>query len=357
MRTLAILLLIICGASPAAPAQDAGLARTLDSLRTAIGASGAGAAVIFADGRRWSGVSGEAWAGQPVTDTTLFELGSVTKTYTAALVLQLVGDRALRLDDTLGAYVTDVPGVQGATIRQLLNHTSGIPDVWQNPRLVPAIMRNPARAWTVGETLGYLDSAAARTPGWRYSSTGYLLLGRVIERVTGMPLAAALRARLLEPLRLEHTFFEAGEAVRGQKAHAFLDLNRDGTSEDLNALTPTTAFVSAAWAAGGMTATTADAAAWMRALLHGTALDSAGRAMLWTLVDRPDGNRHGLGLLVIGADSTMLAGHLGNSTGFSAAVFHAPASGITVALLTNAHGVHLRDPVLALLRAAERRRN
>ena len=103
-----------------------------------------------------------------------------------------------------------------------------------------------------------------------------------------------------------------------------------------------------------MTATAEDAARWMRALHEDRVLDAKSRTEMTRTVDRPDGNRHGLGLLVLGRDSTQLSGHLGNSAGFSAAVFHAPAHGITIALLTNADSKPMREPARALLVAARR---
>jgi D-alanyl-D-alanine carboxypeptidase len=338
-----------------AGAQDTALQRTLDSLRLAAGAMGASAAVIFPDGRVWTGVSGEAAAGRPVTPATLFELGSVTKTYTAALVLQLAAERRLSLDDSLARWLPDFPGAATIRVRQLLNHTAGIYDVWRDPRLVPALIQDPARRWRPEETLGFLrEPAFAPGSGWGYSSTGYLLLGMIVERAGGAPVHEAVRRRLLGPLGLTATWFEAAESANGEKAHAFVDVNRDGTAEDLTALMPATSFHTASWTAGAMTATAVDAARWMHALHTGPVLDAASRRLLLTLVNRGDGHRHGLGVLVVGPDSAMLSGHLGNSAGFSAAVFHSPPTGITVSLLTNVNGVSMREPARAMLATATR---
>jgi D-alanyl-D-alanine carboxypeptidase len=348
--------LITCLSAPAAT-QDLVLQATLDSLRTSTNTAGATAAVIFPDGKVWTGASGEAWTGQPATPGTLFELGSITKTYTAALVLRLAAAGTLALDDPLTRWLPDFPASSGVTLRHLLNHTSGIHNLTDDPRYIPALIQNPARHWTAREQFEFVGPAAfAPGTGWGYSNTGYLLLGLVAEKAGGASIATLMRRELLEPLNLKQTFFEVEDSVSGEKAHAFLDINGDGTPEDLSALIPRTAFITAAWTAGAMTASAEDAARFMRAVHEGPGLDAPGRTQMQTTVNRTDGNRHGLGLLVIGQDSALLSGHLGNSAGYSGAVFHSPTLGITIALLTNRDAVGMREPARALMAAARRAR-
>jgi D-alanyl-D-alanine carboxypeptidase len=343
------------------PARDvvsqAPLQQTLDSLRTAVAAHAASATVIFPDGRIWTGASGEAWPGQPAAAGTAFELGSITKTYTAALILKLSAAGKLSLDDPVARWVPQFPGSGGATIRQLLNHSSGIASVTEDPKFIPALIQNPMRSWTPEEQFAFVGPPKfAPGAGWAYSNTGYLLLGLAAQKAGGADVGALMRRELLAPLGLTRTFFEPGDSVTLEKAHAFVDIDRDGKPEDLSAMIPRTSFITSAWTAGAMSATAEDAARWMRALHEGPFLDPALRSAMRTTVDRPDGNRHGLGLLIIGRDSSELSGHLGNSAGFSAAVFHAPASGITIALLTNADAKPMREPARALLAAARRAR-
>jgi D-alanyl-D-alanine carboxypeptidase len=346
MRPTAILVAALVPAL--ARAQEAALQHTLDSLRTALGAHGASAAVVFPDGRLWAGASGEAHAGAPVTDSTRFEIGSITKTFTAALVLRLAQEGRLRPDDTLARWVPDFPGAAGITLRQLLNHTSGLADVFQHPRYIPSVLRDPARRWRPADAFALLgEPHFAPGAGWRYSNTGYLLLGLVIERASGRSVSAALRGRLLEPLALRHTVFEAEEERGGPRAHAFVDFDRNGTADDLSVLMPPTALHTSAFTAGAMTSTGQDLARWLHALHTGGVVDSARYAEMTQLVERPDGHRYGLGVLVVGRGAEALYGHAGNSTGFSAAAFHSRADRVTVAILTNAHA----QPMLAAARA------
>jgi D-alanyl-D-alanine carboxypeptidase len=348
---------IICVESAFAQSGETTMRTTLDSLRLALGARGASAAVIFADGQAWTGASGESHPGRAITPTTLFELGSITKTYTAALILKLAAAGRLSLDDSVSRWVPEFADANGATLRQLLNHTSGIASVTEDPRYIPALIQNPAKHWGAAEQFEFVGKPKfAAGTAWAYSNTGYLLLGLVAERAGGSSVHVLFRRELLDPPALKRTFFEPADSIAGDKAHAFVDIDRDGTAEDLSAMIPRTTFLTSAWTAGAMTATAEDAARWIRALHEGPVLDAAVRAEMRTTVNRPDGNRHGLGLLVIGGGSTELLGHLGNAAGFSGAVFHAPGSGITIALLTNADAKPMREPARALLAAALRSR-
>jgi D-alanyl-D-alanine carboxypeptidase len=226
-------------------------------------------------------------------------------------------------------------------------------NVTEDPRYVPSLIQNPTKRWTVVDQFQFIGQQQfAPGTSWRYSNTGYLLLGMVAEKVGGASVAAQMRIHLFAPLQLEHTFFEAEDSVTSDKAHAFVDINKDGKAEDLSALMPRTSFLTAAWTAGAVTASATDAARFMRAVHKGPLLDNPIRTLIQTTVDRPDGNRHGLGLLVLGRDSTLLSGHLGNSAGFSVAVFHAPQFDITIALLTNRDGVAMREPARALFETA-----
>ena len=331
---------------------DARLQTTLDSSRAAIEAPGASAAVILADGRVWTGVSGIAAPDQPVTAATVFELGSVTKAYTAALALLLVEEGRLSLDARAAQWFPDVRNAEQITVRQLLNHTSGLYDPAQDPAYVPAMLAQPARAWTVSDLLARLkEPYHAPGQGWHYTSTGYHLVGEMLEVITGDSLPQLLRRRLLAPHGLARTYFGGREAVPEPRAHAFLDIDNDGALEDLSALLPGTAFLTAAGAAGALLSTAVDAARFMHALHGGRVLSAASHDELTRWVDRPDGNRHGLGVLRLNVDGLTLLGHKGNTAGFSAAVFHAPDAGVTVAVLTNRHATDVTPVVRALLAA------
>src|SRR4051812_14892609 len=191
----------------------------------------------------WRGASGRFARGRPrpLRPGDAFRTASVTKTFTAAVVLRLVEQRRLGLDDSIARYLDPalvarihvVDGVShGAevTVRELLNHTSGIYDYASDESWIRDVVSHPQRTWT---PLGLIDEALARgkpyfSPGtgFRYSDTGYVLLGLIVEKVTGRPLAWAYRRFVLGPLQLRHTYLErwqrapAGEPPR---AHQYLD--------------------------------------------------------------------------------------------------------------------------------------
>jgi D-alanyl-D-alanine carboxypeptidase len=351
---LASILFVLAPNPASAQAQEGPqLQAMLDSARSSMGANGAVAAVVFRDGTMWSGASGIASPGQPVTTQTAFELGSITKTYTAAAVLGLVAEGRLSLDDRLDRWYPDVTGADRITLAMLLNHTHGLHDPSQEADFVPAILRTPGREWTA-EDLFERMAEPHFEPGseWRYSNTGYHLLGRIAERITGHSMARLVRDMLLTPLGREETWYAASEPVAGASAAAYIDVSGSGTALPVSRMIPWTAFLTSAGAAGSVVASAPDAAMWLHALATGRVLPDSAWTRMTSWVDRPDGNRHGLGLLRLEGAERPLIGHKGNSAGFSAAVFHEPTSGITVAVLTNAHAVDVTPVVIALLERA-----
>lgn len=333
------------GDSLAVALQDA-----LDRGRAELGAHGVSAAVILRDGRTWRGVSGEAYAGTPVTPETVFEIASVTKTFTATLAVQLAHEGVFSLDDRLERWFPDFPRADRITLRHLLSHTSGIAEVMEHPRFVPTLISDPTRRWRPEETFEFLaDPHFAPGEGWRYSNTGYHLVGMVIEESTDRTLHQLLRERFFDPLELSRTFFGAYEDVPGPRAHAFLDFDQDGEVDDLSAVIPPTSFLTAAWSAGAVLSSAEDLARWIRALHTGDVLAEEGYARMKTLVDRPDGRRYGLGLLADEREGVLLYGHEGNSTGFGAAAWHAPEEGLTVVVLANIHATRVRPVTRRLL--------
>ena len=338
-------------ASPARPQTNhVSLRQVLDSVRVEMEIRGVSATVIFPDGSRWTGVSGVAYDTVVITEATVFEAGSVTKTFTGALAVQLVADGLLDLDASIATWLPDLANADQMTLRQLLNHTSGMSDVFDNPAFIPQIMMNPSRVWTAGEVLEQVpDPEFAPGEGWNYSSAGFVAVGIALEATTGQSLDELFRERFFDPLELSRTFYGGIEAITGAQAHAFFDFNNDGTVDDLTAVFPSTAFRTAAGAAGAIVSTSSDMATWMRALCSGDVLTEAGFEEFTTWVDRPDGNRHGLGLLRVEVDGVVLYGHRGNSAGFSASVWYATELDLTIAVLTNKHGVHVTPFVEAIL--------
>jgi D-alanyl-D-alanine carboxypeptidase len=333
------------------------LSATLDSLRMAIGATGASAAVIFPDGRTWTGTSGDAWSGRSVVRQTVFDVGSITKPFTAAVILRLAQERRLGIDDPVSKWISDVPA-PGVTIRHLLAQTSGIPDYASNAAFLPAIRARIMAPWPPEQNLQFVGAERARPDSaWAYSNTNYVLLGLIAQKAGGAPYSALLRRLVLDPLGLRGTFVAGQDSIAAMRAHSHIDINGDGKADDLSGLVPDPAMTRGAGGAGAIVATASDAATFARAYFTGTLIgDSLHRAATrWRA--RGDGKLYGFGVIAwpVGADT--LLGHLGNTAGQSAGVWHSNSSGITAVILSNVHGVSMALAVQRLLTQAEKLRS
>ncbi len=212
MITLLVLLLA------QAPTLHPDAARTfLEERRAAQGFPGAQFAWAGADARAAEhgavavGVR-ERGGAEPLLATDRMLWGSVGKTFVAAVALQLIGEGKLGLDDLVSSHLGDrpwfarLPNAAALTIRQLMTHTSGIPDHVRKPEFWTALAQDPDRVWATEELLAWaLDDPPLAPAGerWDYADTNFILLGAVLERVAGKPLFAQVRERLLTRWRLE----------------------------------------------------------------------------------------------------------------------------------------------------------
>lgn len=217
-----------------------------------------------------------------------FRIASITKTFTAAVILLLVQEGRLALTDLLTTHVV-FPGAEAVTIRHLLTHTSGIYDYYNSP----VALADLGRPWTRAEVI---DIARAQPlafpPGTReaYSNTNFFLLGMIIEAVTGNAYHDEVRRRLLTPLGLSDTYVAGVESLPGEIAHGY---TRTASFSDETYLVDP----SLTWAAGGIVSTTPDIMVWTRALFAGSVLSPAMRTAMLTPEPLPGGlvATHGLG--------------------------------------------------------------
>ena len=325
------------------------LQRTLDEQRERYAIPGASAAVIVTGKGLWAGASGKvSRGGAPVTADTLFNAGSVTKTFVAALVLDLADEGVLRLDDAVARWLPAYPRAGRMTVRQLLNHTSGLADFVDNPAFWEAARQRSPKVETVEGVLGFTPAPLFEPgDGWAYSNAGYLLLGRVVERATRSTVGRELNRRLLEPLGLDDVLYAPEQAIPARFAHGYVDVDEDGASEDVLPLAgvragrPTSAF---GWADGGVVATARDLARWGHALYGGKVLVPAQFEQMLRFVERGAGD-YGLGVERTKMSGRVGWGHTGNNIGFRAELRHFPGAGVTVAVLWN--DSRLRDDLFS----------
>ena len=202
------------------------LEETLGELLAA-GASGALALAVGPWGRV-SSAAGLDSSGRPLQANARFEVGSITKTFVAALTLLLVEDDGLGLDDEVS---THLPGrykpVGSVTVRSLLNHTSGLPDFFEDARFASQWQEDPNRLWTPDELIDVSLALPRHEPGaFSYANSNYVLIRLVIESITGVSLADLLRRRILDPLGLSATQLPATETVANALASTSEDLAR-----------------------------------------------------------------------------------------------------------------------------------
>jgi D-alanyl-D-alanine carboxypeptidase len=331
---------------------SARLALVLDSIRNSLGATGASAAILYNDGSMWVGTSGHSWANAPVTPATAFDIGSITKPFTAALILRLVETDRLELDDPVSKWRRDF-NAPGVTIRHLLAQTSGIPDYTANPEFLPAIRARMAGPWSPAENLAFVTPRRGRPDSaWSYSSTNYVLLGLIAAEAGEHSYSELLRQHILNPLQLRTTFVAGEDSILAPRAHAYLDFTGDGKPDDLSALVPDPATTRGSGGAGAIVATAQDVARFSRAYFSGSLVGVPLHQQATRWRDRGSGLRYGFGIIAFPQEGDTLLGHMGNAAGHSAGVWHSAASGITAVILTNAHGLPMSAAVQRLLNEA-----
>lgn len=334
----ALPLLMVSDAAMAQPASTpaADFKAAADALVAAsYPADGPGAAVIVTRGGQVIYSAGRGLADvenrRSITIDTRFRLGSIAKQFTAATVLKLVEEGKMSLDDPVSRFIPDYPqpGAK-ATIRQLLNHTSGIQDFSKIPGW---ITRNRHRPWTTRQLLAvFRDLPPKARPGtaWEYNNGGYVLLGAIVERVTDKPWHEAMDERIMKPLGLKSTSHPAPDAVDASVARGYTD--QDGKQVPI-----ALSHLSVAHAAGGLQGSVADMARWAQALHHGEVV----RADLYKEMISParlaDGSTetYGMGLRLRQIRGRPALVHGGAGGGLDTDSAYVPSDDLFVAVFAN----------------------
>ncbi|HNQ87658.1 MAG TPA: serine hydrolase domain-containing protein [Verrucomicrobiota bacterium] len=315
------------------------LQAALDAHLQRADVKGASAAVVLPDGSVWRGASGISHPGTAMNPDRVFAIGSITKNVVATLMLQLAEEGKLSLDDPIGKWLPPYPHVDPAiTIRQMLNHTSGLFMFWDNPALWDDLVRYRTRHFTPDDVLSYLkEPHFRRGEGFRYSNTGYLLAATIITRVTGSSLSAEMRRRFWGPLDLRSACLAIEEPYPSNLAHVWGDnFEKDGSCRDITFL-PRVSHDSITYGSAGVFMTAADLARWTHALFCGNVLRQD------SLRQMQDFGRgaYGLGLGHWGhrvAGGLKAIGHGGGNIGTCATMVHLPDYGVSVAVMVNQFG-------------------
>jgi D-alanyl-D-alanine carboxypeptidase len=352
---------VACFATPAfadggASQRPAVLQRALDRV---VAAGAPGAVVLVRDGNRTIRLSsglGNLAPETPMRAEDRSRIGGVTKSFTATVVLQLVDEGKLALRDTIDEWLPGViPNGDAISIRQLLNHTSGVYDYAGDPAVLAPYMNgdlthvfDPLTGVQIAADHGPLFAPGSQLS---YSNTNYILLAMIVEAITGNTIATELQTRLFQPLRLSNSSFQTFSDIDGPHTHGYMLLD-DGPFD----VTP---WSPSGWgAAGAILSNADDVARFYRALLHGRLL-STGQLKAMRTIDPaatggvPDagilGGGWGLGLLREQFPCGEAWGHDAENPGYMTAAWNNKHGTRQVVVIVNSHATH-DEPVSRAMR-------
>lgn len=335
------------GPASAVPSTVQALNLKLRELRATYGMPGISAAILFPDGTMWRATTGfaDVKAKRRLTADTEFAVASISKTFLAALTLQLADEGRIALEAPAASYLPSLAIDPRITVHQLLNHTSGLHDYFYDEDIDEALMADRRRVWTATEALAYVGKPYFEPgKGWAYSNTNYVILGLLAESVGGAPLAQQFRERYLVPLGMDHTHYQAVEKPLGPIARGYrfsgpgVKLPPIPLSDGTNVV-PFTSVVTAAGSAGSMASTADDLVTWARALYGGnvvlpTSLAAMVSDVAVTAPFKPS-IPYGLGVQAATIDGRPTLGHSGRLLGSRSVVRWLPQQGMAIAVLTN----------------------
>jgi D-alanyl-D-alanine carboxypeptidase len=283
----------------------------------------------------------------PMKATDRMLAGSVGKTFAAATALQLVKEGKIGLDDKVSKYLGKepwfdrLPNANDITVRQLMNHTSGLVRYEFKDEFTKYLTEHPMKVWTPEERLAYLldeKPPFAAGKGWDYSDTNYIVLGMIIERVTGREFYAEADRRVIRKLKLKDTIPQAGPVMKGViQGYAGPDNPFGGK----DAMIDNGKFVinpQLEWTGGGYESTALDLARWAKLMYEGKAYDSSLLPQVLDGVSAPMLGRetkYGLGVIIRKTQAGTSYGHSGFFPGYLTDMMYFPEQKIAIAIQVN----------------------
>lgn len=289
---------------------------------------------------------------EPMRVADHMRIGSNTKTFTVTALLVLAKEEKIVLDDPVSKYFGFVPNGKAITLRMLANMTSGLFNYTEDDAWVKKILTDPKRVWKPRELV---DVALAHPPyfepgkGFHYSNTNTVLLGMVIEKATGKPVAQVFQEKLFKPLRLTQTSWPTGSGMPAPFAHGFTVQTLDGKEADATFRNPSWAFT-----AGELVSSLKDLRTWVESYATGSLLTPELQKERLTWVTFPPNTpqrAYGLG---IGIDRGWL-GHSGELPGYNTGAYYLPERKATIVVMVNSDiAVGGVNPAPAIMRALTR---
>jgi D-alanyl-D-alanine carboxypeptidase len=322
----------------------------LDEWHKSAKFSGATLGVTLADGTSFGLATGysDRVKKTPMKPGDYLLAGSVGKTYVAAVALQFVKEGKIGLDDKVGKYLGDeewfarLPNAKEITVRQLMNHTSGLVRYEFNPNFVKDLLADPYKDWKPREQVAYLlDSKAPfeAGKGWDYSDTNYIVLGIILEKVAGKKYYDLAKKRLLKPLKLKHTKPQTSPVIEGLvQGYAGSQNPFGGNDEMLDKNGKMSFNPQFEWTGGGIVTTSEDLARWAKMMYEGRAFD---RTMLSEMLDGVPApmlgkeTKYGLGVIIRPTSKGVTYGHSGFFPGYFTDMMYFPEEKIALAVQVN----------------------
>ena len=301
---------------------------TLDYMvSTNVNTKGVSASVYYPGQGIWRGASGISNVGVPITTNMILGLASNSKVYTALVLIKLAESNTLSLNDSLFNWIPNYPNINpNTTIRQLLNHQSGISDMYLTQTQMDTILNYPNHNWLASEVLGIVGPPQfAPGAGYYYSNTNTILAGMVAESATGFHISQLIRDSILTPLQLDSTFYLPNETIVGTVATPWKNGN-------VNVIP--LSFTSAVGPAGAMYAKASEVCQLYKALMGGQIINANSLADMTTFGP----SNYGLGIQKYSFNGRTVWGHGGiNPEGYRTRVIYDPCSGAAICGLSNSN--------------------
>lgn len=271
--------------------------------------------------------------GATAQTSTIFEIGSITKQFTAALIMKLQEQGALHVDDSIQTYLPEYKFPSGITLRMLMNHTSGLAN-YTGFTQYPSWQMNGVSEQTILTTVSQMPLLFPPGTQWSYSNSNYFALGAIIEKLTGQSYADNLTQQIFQPLGLANTYFSLPPPTQSAIGYT---VNGTGGITAAPVCDRSTAF-----AAGALSSNVSDLVAWDNALISGKVVSLASFQAMTTPVSSsiPGGGSYGFGLVLGTFDNHPTIAHDGAINGFTADNNVFLDSGLAVVVLTNSDGAN-----------------
>ncbi len=295
---------------------------------------------IRVDGEeRWLYAAGYSDDATAISSDMRFGIASITKTVVAATIMRLEEDGLLSLEDPISAHLSlNNPNIdESITIFQLLNHLAGLKGYFQHPDIWPRVEADLGTALDPNEIVDYVGEPLF-PPGsmYQYSNSHYLILGLIIEAVTGKAVGEVMREKFWTPLGLQSMYFGANETIEGPIATPWRDNDGDGSLENIaDQFGP--AYHSIFYTAADVFASASDLSNWAHLLFTAQAVSESSRDKMVTFInlDDPIANGYGLGIRRVQLGLRNTWGHTGGMRGYGSYMFYEPGSKISIAVLNN----------------------